>query len=1171
MLGGETAVTKIRRMVMNGFKSFGKRTELIFGNDFNVILGPNGSGKSNVLDALCFVLGKGSAKGLRAEKSSNLIYNGGKAKKPSKFGEVSIYFDNDKKTFPSDEPIVKVTRVVKGSGQSVYKINNKTRTRQQVLDLLSLAKINPDGYNIILQGDIIHFVSMPPVERRQIVEEIAGISIYEEKKQKALSELQRVGEKLTQAEIILREREKSLKDLRKDRDQAMKYKGLSDQIRQNKASFLKRQITGVEEKRDSFQARIDKKKHRLDRLNGDAKKITDEISKRKGEIKGITQKVEEHGETGQVMLQREIEKLRIDVTTMRARTGSCNNEIARIAQRRDMLKKNLDEINGKISALNSQKKEIGEKKEYLGKQKEELDSKITDFRKRHNMDGQEDLNKQMEDLDKEADRKQAEVNGLRETQQELLREQDRLEIQVQTTDERIAKVVEVEKAHKKEIDGLKSGREQFKKAAVELNELLNSDSKMAADIGGLRKELLRYTEDLARLEAKNIGIQEKVSGSMAIKKILENRSRLGGVYGTVAELGSVNSKYAPALEVAAARRVNSIVVDDDAVAAKCIKYLKENKFGIASFLPISKIKPESSNEEAKKLKGAKGVHGLAVELVDFDSKFRKVFQYVFGDTLVVDNIETARRLGIGKARMVTLDGDLAETSGAMTGGFRNQKATGAFKEKELSSSIDRINGSIQETQAKISSLEAGRQENEARIQKLREFKANLEGDIMRTEKGLHLDSGDLEASKALKAELEAKLKEARKQVDGIVSRISEKNRELADLKIRKQKLRDTVSAMRKPTLLAELNTFDERRRQIAEELIRIEGDMANISVQVNDILIRDRDNALKILKDIDREEEGFRGEMNDLGSIILEREKSLKEMEARQRELQSRFKGLFDRISKLNEEINAFEGEMFSKKQEATREEIEINTLSVEQSNYLGRLSELNAEFAQYEGVELDMKKPEEQLKKEINDFEKMRENFGSVNMRALEIYDSVEKEYNSLTEKKKGLSKEKEDVVRLIGEIDFRKNDLFMNTFNIVNQNFQRFFMLLSTKGEATLELEDQENVFNGGVNVKVRLTGNKFLDIRSLSGGEKTMTALALIFAIQEHQPASFYVLDEVDAALDKHNSEKLAKMIRKYCERAQYIVISHNDALISEADILYGVSMNEHSLSNVVSLKI
>jgi len=248
--------TKINKIVMNGFKSFAKHTEILFNGNFNCVLGPNGSGKSNVLDALCFVLGKSSAKSLRAEKSSNLIYNGGKLKKPSKQGEVSIFFDNNNKTFPTEDDEVKLTRIVRHNGQSIYKINDQTRTRQEILELLSFARINPEGYNIILQGDIVKFVEMHPNERRELIGEIAGINVYEEKRHKAVLELDKVGERLKETEIVLAERNTYLKELKKDRDQALKYKDMNDKIRENKASYLKLQIDKKENEKIEAQKKI---------------------------------------------------------------------------------------------------------------------------------------------------------------------------------------------------------------------------------------------------------------------------------------------------------------------------------------------------------------------------------------------------------------------------------------------------------------------------------------------------------------------------------------------------------------------------------------------------------------------------------------------------------------------------------------------------------------------------------------------------------------------------------------------------------------------------------------------------------------------------------------------------------------------------------------------------
>jgi chromosome segregation protein len=292
-------MTRINRLVMKGFKSFANKVELVFGEKFNCILGPNGSGKSNVLDALCFVLGKSSVKEMRAEKSANLIYNGGKKSSPAKEGIVSIFFDNKESVFGSDiGPELEVTRVIRPSGQSIYKINGKTRTRQQILDILSRARINPDGYNIILQGDITRLIEMSPLERRGMVEEIAGINIYEDKKQKAIRELTRVEEKLNEAGIILGEREGYLKELKKEKNQAQKFKDLSDKIKQNKATSIHRIIVEKQGKKSELEKKMGENGVKIDSLKKEIEKLREDITKKKSEIESINKEVEEKGEKG---------------------------------------------------------------------------------------------------------------------------------------------------------------------------------------------------------------------------------------------------------------------------------------------------------------------------------------------------------------------------------------------------------------------------------------------------------------------------------------------------------------------------------------------------------------------------------------------------------------------------------------------------------------------------------------------------------------------------------------------------------------------------------------------------------------------------------------------------------------------------------------------------------
>ncbi len=1164
-------MTKINKMVMHGFKSFAKHTEVLFNDNFNCVLGPNGSGKSNVLDALCFVLGKSSSKSLRAERASNLIYNGGKAKKTAKQGEVSIYFDNSNKKFPTDDNEVKITRMVKQSGQSIYKINDKKRTRQQILELLSLAKIDPNGYNIILQGDIVKFVELPPIERRMLIEEISGISIYEEKKQKALNELEKVEGKLKEAEIILTERNTYLKELKKDRDQALKFKEMNEKVRQNKASLLKLQIDSKESELNEIQKKIGKTAEELSKLNGVVSELKSENEEKKKQIEEITSEIEEKGEVEQVKLNKEIESLKIEFTKQTTRIDTCNHEIDKLKQRKQGLKNDLNEINKKVSDLTNEKSELENQKSSISKEKASILEKTQKFREKNKIENVIGIEKNLEQIDKELEKLLKESHGLREKQHNLIREKDSLTHHFNTADEKIKKVHQIEKEYKTQVEELKNKRQEFKKTTLDLNKRLDEDSSLAQQLSGSRIKLHNANEELAKLRARDISIKEHSSADIAVKKILEQKNKKKGIYGTVSDLGTVNTKYSLALEVAAGPRIKSIVVEDDKVAAELIKYLKQNKLGIATFLPLNKIKSKKTDPEIKKLADAKGCYGLAIDLVDYDEKFKKVFNYVFSNTLIVDNIDVSRRLGIGRARMATIDGDIAEFSGVMHGGYRKARKGLGFREKEITKDILEYDEIISNLKKTISTLEKRRIENEDTITKLREGKAHLEGEIIKTEKSLHLESGEIEISKQQKKDLEKNIAGKEEEIDKLTENISEQNKKIMNGKEEKQKLKTQISELRDPAILAELTTFEEKLQELNENIIKIEEQVKGITTQIDNIHGPEKEKTIQILKQIDKEEEDFNKELSELNKKIKEHKDILKNKETAAKEFYFKFKGLFTKRSKITEEIQKNEKQIDAKQENSRAIEIKNNTVSLKKAELTAILSGMNQEFQQYEGVKLDLTKNEQQLKNEIARFERLKTEIGSVNMRALEIYEDIEKEYGALLENKDKLVGEKEDVLTMMKEIEGKKKELFMKTYDVINQNFMKIFQQLSTKGTAHLDLENDENPFEGGLFVKVKIVGNKFMDIRSLSGGEKTLTALAFIFSIQEHEPASFYILDEVDAALDKHNSEKFAKLIKKYSEKAQYIIISHNDGIISEATNLYGVSMDEYSISKVVSLKV
>ncbi|MFH1649652.1 MAG: chromosome segregation protein SMC [Candidatus Woesearchaeota archaeon] len=1161
-------MTRILNLEMRGFKSFANKTDLVFGEKFNCVLGPNGSGKSNIMDAICFVLGKSSAKGLRAEKSANLIYNGGKSKSPAKSGMVSISFTNPGDVFGTGTDAIVLARSIRESGQSTYKINDKTMTRQQVLELLSRGRIDPDGYNIILQGDIVRLVEMNPVERRQIIEEVAGLSVYEDKKEKAMRELQRVDEKLTEAGIILAERETHLKELKKERDQALKFKRLDDDIKKNKATLIHRKIEDKEEAASEVLDKIKGLQEQAHAIRQEIAKREDEIRKAKQDIEKINKEVELKGEREQVLLHKEVEQLRVNIAVNKQRVQTLDQELQKITTRKEELNESVNEIVEKIKAMKTNIAAAKERSFTKEKQVSEIEVKLAAFRKKHKMEDASGIDSKVEELDKQADVIQEEIQKLREEQQNFLREKDRLEVKGQGHDEKIQKVLTIERENKTALDKLKQKKEEFKKATADLAKVIADDNAVMAQLNNAREEFYAKREELSKVQAEQARIRENIAGGVAIQKILAMRAKNKKILGTVSELGNVNSQYSLALGVAAGGRLQNIVVEDDKTAAECIQMLKQDKLGVATFLPLNKLKPKPVDVTLRKLQDAKG---LAIDLIQFDSKLRSVFEHVFGSTIVVDDITTARRIGIGKARMVTMTGDLVETSGAMTGGHRVQKKGLGFMEKDVSSKADRLEAEMADKQAIISRLEQERKEYDEKIARLRELKHSLEGEIIKDEKSLHLDSEDLDASKNEKKKIAEELKHIDTELRRVQASVAVKNRELAKLKIDRQQMREQISEMRNPRVLAELNSFEDKKRELKDEIQAIQGELRNIESEIKNILEPEQEKTKNILKQHDKEISDFTREKKQVTDLLVTQERDLKEKEKAEKQFYEQFKELFQKRSRLSDSVSKLEANNTVQNQKVRDFELKENAISLENAKTKAELAGLHEEFKQYIGVEIFTTKPEDKIKKEISDFEKMLQDLGAVNMKALEIYEQVEKGYHELTEKRASLQTEREDVLIMINEIDTKKKELFTNTYEVLNKNFQDIFSRLSSKGQAYLELEYPKEPFNGGATIKVKLTGKKFLDIRSLSGGEKTLTALAFIFAVQEHAPASFYILDEVDAALDKRNSEKLSELVKAYSSKAQYIIISHNDNVITQAENLYGISMNQHGISKVTTLKI
>ena len=1116
---------------------------------------------SNVGDAICFVLGKSSAKGMRASKSSNLIYNGGKKKNPAKAAEVTIEFDNSKGIFPIEEKTVKLTRILKSNGSSKYQINGKVRTRQQVLEVLNKAHIDADGHNIILQGDVISFIESKPVEKRQIIEEIAGISLYEDKKNKCLKELEKVDGKLNETNIILSEREAHLKELKKERDQALKYKDLEKQIHNDKFTLTSLHSKEKEEKLHKIDVQKREVERKIEKNSSQIKDIKESIEQFKVRIRDINKEMDEKGEKEQILLRRTLEELKMTIARSQTRLETCQQEVKKISERKKQLVLNSKEVDESIKKIERESGEVEKRLKSLGEDEGNIEKSIEKFKKTHGVD--DDLGKIFDAAEEEVEAKSLAITDLNLKKQELVRQEDQTAFTLKHVEEKLESLEG--KSKKKEVQELKSKKKRFKDAEQELDDLFVKEASIIQELSQKRQIYIQKSNDLSRVQARQVHIKEKAHSDLAVRKIMELQEDVKGIHGTVAELGKVDSKYSLAMETAAGGRIQSIVVENDAVGQKCIEYLKEHKLGTAAFLPLNKIKRRPLDPRSQMV--ANKCHGFALDLLDFHPKYRDVFSFVFGSTVVVDDVSSARRLGIGRARMVSLDGDLFDHSGAMVGGYRSRKSGLGFMEKEIDSTVADLERELVKLSKEIGKEETFQKNFDEKLKQLRNEKSSLEGDIIRLEKSLHIEGENVEGLREEKNLLSDKLKDLRMEMKSVDLDVKKNSQDLEKLKVKKDEIKKKIND---PQLTADLEALKNSKLRCKEEAVSLRAKLENLQVRIKTMLIPEKEKTEKIIRENEKDHGSFVEEISNLEELVKNRGKELKEKEAVEKKLYANFKGLIAQRNKFGDKVQAKEQGLVREEERLRSSEQRMHSISLDRAKVVAELEGLKKELSLYPGATMERGASRDQLKVRIKENEKMFSKIGNINLRALEVYEDIEREYKKVLEKVSVLNSEKDDVMLLLDEVEGKKKEVFMKTYNEITGNFKTIFNNLSKKGKAEVELENPEKPFEAGIDIQIKLDKNKALDLKSLSGGEKSLAALAFIFAIQEHNPSPFYLLDEVDAALDKRNSEILSTMIRDYSQKSQYIVISHNDSMISGADQIYGVSMQE-GVSKIVSLKV
>jgi chromosome segregation protein len=951
----------IKKMVMRGFKSFAHETEIPMENAMNVIVGPNGSGKSNVGDAICFVLGRISAKSMRAEKSANLIFAGTKIMKPSPEASVKMVFDNTDKAFSIDNNEISIERIVRRNGQSIYKINNETKTRQEVLELLSQAGIDPQGFNIVLQGEIQSITKMHSQERRQVIEEVAGISVYETRKEKSLHELEKTDERLKEVSAILRERTSYLRNLENERQQALKFKQLEETVKRCKASILHRQIEEKKKSIKNFDEEISKKQKSRDNFRKETEKLQSEISEMKVKTEQINSHIQQSSGLEQETLRNELTELRSSLAGLTVKKETSESRLQEIIRRRAAVSQDIGKLEIEIVELRKSSPMQAKKKLELEQKKLELEKidaeKKKVFRNKIELDN---LKLRLED-------KQRQLERIKSESQFVIREMEKSSTDLQE----------------------KSPDSCDKKIKLLLSEVKLKEKELEDS----EKSKLSLEKELSVLDSQ-INEQEN------IKKDLE-------------------------------------------------------KIDICP-LCKTKITPDHIN-------------------------------HVFSDC----------------------DSRINESS--------EKKRKASFDLDNISQKIIELKAGIISHKSEISSKNI----ELVRLNNIELQKSNLKR-LDEQEKNLAKEISELESIRVKQEQSYQENKNVEETAEKLLLEIEQ------------------ISARTEENLDAELQ-FKER----------------------------DMDSMKLVIKQSHRDDQDLKEEIITFERQINEQTKKLEVKQEQEQDLQERFKKLFLERDETQKKIEDHSARLLNKQHEQSLEDNQMNNIKIEKARIDAERETLETDYLPFRELQLILASPNE-LHERLQKSEDSLRIIGSVNLRALDVYDQVKKEYDSIAEKSSQLEQEKLEIMKIIDEIDNKKRRTFMKTLLAINELFTRNFIQLSTKGQVFLELENKEDPFAAGLGITIKVGKGKYFDITSLSGGEQTLVALSLIFAIQEYKPYCFYIFDEVDAALDKRNSERLATLIKRYMRTGQYIVITHNDAIITESTTLYGVTMQE-GISKVLSLQI
>ena len=1173
-----------KRLEMHGFKSFAEPVVIEFHEGVTCIVGPNGSGKSNISDAIRWVLGEQSPKMLRGGKMEEVIFSGTASRKSRGMAEVTLVIDNSTGILPIDYNEVAITRRMYRSGESEYLINNNHCRLRDIRELIMDTGIGVDGYSLIGQGKIADIVSSKPESRREIFEEAAGVVMYKSKKAESERKLAGANANLERVNDIIGEIEGRIDGLREDSAKAKEYLELKDRYRELEINITLKNVEKLDSSNSTLKEDADQLAENIEKLTAKKKEMDEKLIEGRARNESLEQlgsdardkllsKVEEINKlTNKSQLDSEkAAAIDRDYARISEEISQLEEKLAREAENAESLEANKDAV---LAELKAEEDKLGGKVEAYNRVTEES-LKLSETI--------ENAKNQMFSLHSRVSAKRSEAKSMESYKESLAKRKEQI----------LSEGAEIQ-------ESTKAFREAVEKAEARQKENMRLVDESAEELKSVREDSIFRNNNIKTLTAQAEDIRIRAGQLTARKKTIEEmennyegyngavrfimKSNIKGIDGVVAELMKVPAGLEIAVETALGAGMQNIVCEKDANAKEAINLLKSNKAGRLTFLPIESVKASPVNV-SRAISGAPGFRGLAADLVEYDGKYESVFRYLLGRVAVVDNMD--RAVALSKAagnglRFVTLDGEIINASGAITGGkYKNATANllarrseieklkqdiDSMKEeyKGVEEQLDSEKKKAEELASKIEDIETRRRDLEleaadisAKLNMLAESGKDAEQNTAKKERELAAIEQDFENAVKMSEEAFRHADEAEAEIERLNEEINGKLEEYEKIKEKVSEAAEEITAAR----IAKTDR-DNKFESVCQLLSRVQDAIDDFTIQIDD-----RNDMLEVLE---QEKNKLLFNSEDVGDTVKALSEEKMELEDYIARISQEKAVLVEELNTLNAEyysvgdsLNAYQDQKYQQEIKLAKNETQLDTIK----------EKLWDEFEISYAQALEFKKENFALAPAVKESREIRNRMrelGDINVGAIKEYEQVSERYGFLTEQRADITAAMDELKAIINDMEKTIKTRFKENFDQIVVNFEEIFKELFGGGHAELRLDDEDNPLEAGIEIIAQPPGKKLQNINLMSGGEKTMTAIALMFAVLKTKPTPFCILDEVEAALDDANIDRFAEYLRKFHE-IQFAIVTHQKATMEHADVLYGVTMPEQGISKVLSLRL